>query len=252
MKTVGAVIIAYNEEKMLPGCIESVRQVADEIWVVDSFSTDNTASAAKAAGANVVQHTFVDFVSQKNFACSLPGTDYILNLDADERLDDTLCNSILQQKQSEFDADAYSMNRLTFVANKPVYTCGWYPDAKIRLWKKGDAQWVGNRVHEHIALNENATTVQLPGVILHYSFADEKELSKNTMRFAKLAASELQHRSPYNLVAKLLFSPVWRFTKSYFLKKGFTDGALGLAICVEQARETALKYWYAIHLKRNQ
>lgn len=139
-----AVIITYNEEDNIERCLESLEKTADEILVVDSFSSDRTAEICKSKGVEFIQHSFEGHIEQKNYALSRASNDYVLSLDADEALSDKLIQSIRAAKQN-WSTNGYSVNRLTNYCGKWIRHCGWYPDKKIRLWDKRKGTWGGDR-----------------------------------------------------------------------------------------------------------
>lgn len=243
------VIITLNEAANIGRCISSALPVADEIVIVDSGSTDGTREIAQGLGARVVHRAFTNYIEQKNFATQQAVYDYVLNLDGDEALDPTLLQAIQQRKLQGFTADAYSMNRLNFYCGRPIKTCGWYPDTKIRLWNRNKGGWTGQLVHELLTLHPGSTTQHLGGDILHYSFPTPQALTRQVDKFAQLAARQLKTRGALYLWLKLIFSPGFKWFKNYFIKLGFTDGAMGFTICRQQAREVFLKYYLALQLK---
>lgn len=254
MNKVSVVVITLNEEAKIARCLNSVRKIADEIIVLDSFSTDRTVEIAREFGATVYQDKFYGFTAQKNKVVEFSSNDYVLSLDADEALSETLFNSIKNEKELGFTANAYQMNRLNFYGTKPIKTCGWYPDTKVRLWNKNMAHWVGESVHEKWAFRENYSNSiikHLAGDLLHYSYSSTEELKKQSDRFASLAAKHLKQQSVFYLILKMLFSPAFKFVRNYFFKLGFTDGAIGFAICRYQSREVFVKYCLALKNKQN-
>lgn len=249
MTKLSVVIITLNEEHCITRCIDSVRAIADEIVLLDSFSTDNTAAIAEQIGAKVVQQKFEGYTLQKQRAVALAQNDFVFSIDADEVVSNELCESILAEKQNGFTFDAYEMNRLNFVGERAVKTCGWYPDAKIRIWNRTKGGWQGGKVHEQLVMNKNTSIKKLEGDLWHYTYADMQALKTQQEKFARLAAEDLKQKSLSYLLPKMIFSSGFKFLRSYFLKRGFTDGALGFAICYEQARGVFLKYYTAIQLK---
>ena len=147
------VIITFNEERNIAKCIESIKPIADEILVVDSFSTDQTKSIAESLGAKVIQNAFKGHIQQKNFAKELAQFEFILSLDADEWLSSKLVSEIANQKDLDFPFAAYTMPRLNFVGDRAVKTCGWYPDRKLRLWRSKDGSWTGVNPHDKLKMN---------------------------------------------------------------------------------------------------
>ena len=137
-----AVIITLNEEKNIARCLDSLQGVADEIVVIDSFSTDDTEKICSAYGVRFIQHPFDGYIEQKNYGIQQAVYTHILSLDADEALSDELKQSIGHFKM-HWHADGYSLNRLTNYCGHWIYHCGWYPDTKLRLWDKRYGQWAG-------------------------------------------------------------------------------------------------------------
>lgn len=249
MSELTVVIITYNEEENIGRCIDSVRDIAGEIIVVDSFSADGTKKIAEAKGARVVERKFTNYIEQKNFAMAQAANAYVLNLDADEFLSNELNKSITTEKSAGFKADAYSMNRLNFYCGKAIKTCGWYPDTKIRLWNREKGNWQGELIHEVLVMNDGASLRHLQGDIIHHSFPNEESLVLKVDKFARIAAQQLKLRAYPYLLFKMLFSAPFKFLRNYFFKLGFTDGIAGAIICYHQSREVFLKYRLAIQYK---
>lgn len=255
MNRLSVVIITFNEEENIARCIDSVREVADEIIVLDSFSTDRTVDIAKAKGASVYQEKFQGFTAQKNLAIGYSRNAYIFSIDADEVASKDLLESITREKEKDFPADAYAMNRLNFFGSRAVKTCGWYPDTKVRLWNKEIACWKGGLVHETWGLrNENNEAVieKLDGDLLHYTYKTKEDLVRQSEHFAALGAKGLKEKSTAYLLLKLLFSAPFKFLRNYVFRLGFTDGATGFTICYHKSREVFLKYFWAIKLKNGE
>lgn len=252
MSQLSVVIITYNEEETIARCIDSVRAIADEIIVLDSFSIDKTVAIAKKKGAKVFEEKFQGFTAQKNLVITYSSYQYIFSIDADEVVSEELLNSIQIEKQKDFPADAYEMNRLNFFGTRAVKTCGWYPDTKVRLWNKDLAGWKGGLVHETWSFlnSKNGGVIEkLNGDLFHYTYQTKENLVRQSERFAALAAKTLKEKNLFYLLVKMLFSAAFKFFRNYFFKLGFTEGALGFTICYYQSTEVFLKYYYAIKLK---
>lgn len=253
MTKLSVVIITLNEENNIGPCIDSVQGLADEVIVVDSFSTDRTAAIATQKGAKVFQHKFEGYTKQKNTAAQHATHDYVFSIDADERVSAELYQSILEAKQKGLVPPGYEMSRLNHLAGKPIKTCGWYPDTKVRLYNKSYSGWVGGLVHEEWQVVPAAKDIPAPqkltGDLLHYSYNTTGELKAQVKRFATLAAQGLQHKSAVTLTLKLVLSTVAKFIKTYILYRGFTDGITGFKICYYQSAETCIKYYTALKLK---
>jgi glycosyltransferase involved in cell wall biosynthesis len=241
MYPLSAVIITFNEEDNIERCIQSVKQVADEIIVLDSFSTDETAQIARNLGATVYQEKFRGYIGQKNFAIKLASHDYILSLDADEALDPELVQSILEAKAS-FANRAYSMNRCTNFCGRFIRHGLWYPDRKIRLFDRTIAKWGGLNPHDKIQLQENFKPRYLKGDILHYSFANTEDLVWQNNRLSSIAASSLYASGRKSTWFKMLVNPAWAFINGYIFRKGFLDGFDGFTIAVHTSHQVFQKY----------
>jgi glycosyltransferase involved in cell wall biosynthesis len=249
MHKLSVAIITFNEESCIEACLDSVAGVADEIIVLDSFSSDKTVQLANSKGAKVFQQKFAGYTQQKQDAVYLCGNDYILALDADEQLSAELLANIQSIKTNGFKEAAYLVNRLNFVGNRAVKTCGWYPDKKIRLWDRKKGAWGGQNPHDKVVMQHGIQAKQLHGDLLHFTYPTVEDMIKQADKFARVAANELKHKNNFYLLLKLVFSAHIRFLKSYFIKRGFTEGKLGWLICFHQTREVLLKYFLALKYK---
>ena len=242
---ISATIITFNEERNIKECIESLLQIADEIVVVDSYSTDKTELVCKAFNkVQFIQNNFEGHIEQKNFAVSIASNDFILSLDADERLSLELIDELKKIKSDNaVTTSAYSMPRLNNYCGKWIRHSGWYPDRKVRLWDRRIGKWCGSNPHDHIVCSKNTDKTQLTSNILHYTTTSIKAHVEQTNKFSEIAALEL-FRSKRKVAVnfKMLFDPFFTFFKIYFLKLGFLDGFYGLIIAVVSAHEKFLKF----------
>lgn len=235
------VIITYNEEKNIARCIDSVVNVADEIIVVDSFSTDQTESICRQKGVIFVQRKWEGFSSTKNFANHLATGEFILSLDADEALSPELRANLASLKLA-LTADAYSINRLTQYCGKWIRHGGWYPDSKVRLFRKGSGSWQGD-IHEALVFNNPPKRAHVRGDILHYSFYNVDSHVKKTIAYATLAAQrDWQRGKRYSLLSHGVVKPWFVFVSMYIFKGGFRDGRYGWIIAVISAFEKFFRY----------
>lgn len=241
-----AVIITFNEEANIKACIESVQKVADEVYVLDSFSEDKTCEIARSMGARVEQHVFDGHIQQKNRAKNNAKFDFVLSLDADEVLSDELCKAVLKEKELGFNFEGYFMNRLNFYCGKPIKTCGWYPDAKMRLWNKNLGDWTGKNPHDRFELHHSKNTKKLDGDILHNTYPTHQDMVNQVNKFAKISSLNLKEKSRFYLLFKLIVGAPFKFIKSYIIKLGFTDGKAGFLISYYQAKEVFKKYKLAL------
>ncbi len=241
MILLSVVIITFNEERNIGRCIDSIKDIADDIVVIDSFSTDKTKEICLEKDVNFIEHTFLGHVEQKNYALTKAKYSYVLSLDADEAVDNTLKKSILVIKNN-WTHDGYYMNRLTNYCGKWIYYSGWYPDKKLRLWDTKKGIWKGTNPHDCYSMEENTKIGYLKGDILHYSYYNLKEHISVAYKYSDISAKELLKSKAKVGFIKLFLSPFWRFIGGYFFKKGFKDGFFGLLIAVTSAYAVFLKY----------
>ncbi len=241
MPQLSVVIITFNEERNIARCIDSVKRIADDIVVVDSFSTDKTKEIAEAKGARFVLHEFPGHIEQKNWAITQAKYPFILSLDADEALSEELEKSIAEVKNNK-QFDGYSMNRLTNYCGKWVHHCGWYPDTKFRLWDSTKGKWDGVNPHDRYDMDKGATVSQLKGDILHYSYYTLTDHLNQVNKFTDISANALFKMGRKASLLKIYFSPVFKFIRDFILKLGFLDGYTGFVISRISAHAAFLKY----------
>ena len=237
-----AVVITLNEEKNIGRCLDSVRQVADEIVVVDSYSTDRTRDICSRKDVQFMQHPFGGHIEQKNYAVSCASYDRVLALDADEALSEELQQSILTVKQNWL-ADGYAFNRLTSYCGKWIRHSGWYPDTKLRLWDRRKGRWGGVNPHDRVIMDSGSRLTRLGGDLYHYSYhtiRDHIDTINNFSEIAARAAHADGRRA--NLLLDIVLNPPLTFIKKYVLKLGFLDGYPGFMIAVHTAYGKFLKY----------
>lgn len=240
MVKISAVIITYNEERNIARCIDSIRSVADEIVVVDSYSTDKTCEIALEKGARVVRHPFKSHIDQKNFAVTQAAYDVVLSLDADEYLSEKLNKSILEVKES-WPYDAYRMNRLSNYGGKWIRHGNWYPDQKIRLWNKRKGLWGGENPHDKVILQKDVKVKHLKGDLLHRAYIDASETLSKVQKYSDIFAKENVSRRSSSAL-RIIAHSSFAFFKSYFLKRGFLDGFEGLMVAMTVTNHVFYKY----------
>jgi glycosyltransferase involved in cell wall biosynthesis len=234
-----ATIITLNEERKIARSIESLR-CCDEIVVVDSGSNDRTVELASNLGARVVESPWHGYAPQKNYAADQATHDWILSLDADEALSESLEGEIWTLKKKGASCDAYTVPRLAQYMGRWILHSGWYPDRKVRLYHRAKAKWVGDFVHESVAVNGRVG--HLDANLLHYTCDSLSEHLKTMDRYTTLAAEELVFRKQKIYTRNMILDPSWTFVKTYFLQRGFQDGLEGLTIAYMAALYTFLKY----------
>lgn len=241
MNKLSVVIITFNEEKNIERCLLSVKDIADEIVVVDSLSTDSTKSICHKYGVSFIQQPFLGYTEQKNFAASLAKFDLILSLDADEALDKTLIDSISSVKVN-MDKDGYFMNRVTNYCGKWIRHGAWYPDKKLRLFNRTKCAWTGAYIHEHCQMETGSETGFLKGDILHYSYESIEAHVAQFNKFTSLSAIEMNKSGRKATIGNIYLNPLVNFLKGFFLRLGFLDGYYGTMICFFNAFATYTKY----------
>lgn len=239
-KKISASVICFNEEEKIGRCLESLKDIADEIVVVDSFSTDKTVEICKEYGVKLIQNPFAGHIEQKNFALDQCQHEYVLSLDADEALSSELRASILEAKK-DLSFEGYRFNRLTDYNGFWVRHCGWYPDTKLRLVKKEIARWEGHNPHDILRIKSGSEKF-LKGDLLHYSYDSIADHIDQTNRFTTIAAKAAYDSGVRSSIFKIVTRPILKFLKDYFLKLGFLDGRHGLIICTINSLSAFLKY----------
>jgi glycosyltransferase involved in cell wall biosynthesis len=241
--TLSVVIITFNESKNIARCIHSVKNIADEVVVLDSFSTDNTCDIARELGARVEQHAFDGHIQQKNRAWQMANSEWVLSLDADEALDEVLVANIAKLLANvPKDVSGFTMNRLTNYCGTWVRHSGWYPDTKLRLFLKGHGAWGGVNPHDRFELHANRIANHITGDILHYSYYTREDHLKQIEYFSNIASKELFQKGIKVSVPLIGAKVALQFIKTYFLKAGFLDGATGFTIARLSAFATYTKY----------
>lgn len=247
---ISVVIVAYNEELNIGRCLESVKDIADEMIVVDSISNDKTAVIARSMGAIVIEQPFLGYVEQKNFATSKAKNDWVLSLDADEALSPELRESI-QSISSDPAADGYSMNRFNNYCGTWVRHSGWYPDAKLRLYNRRKGAWSGVNPHDRYMMNPGSNAIHLRGDLLHYSYTNLSDHLKQIDHFSRIGAFAMHEKGSQSSIAKIIYKPLSRFLRHYIVKAGFLDGLTGFIIAINGAYAVFMKYLRLYYLQNN-
>ena len=245
MKKISATIITLNEEDKIRQCLESLQDVADEIVVVDSLSTDNTKSICEEFGVRFIEQKWLGYSEQKNLANNIASHDWILSIDADEVLSDELKKSILKIKNEERETKneelVYSFNRLNNYCGKWIHHSGFYPDKKIRIWNRKVGKWEGI-VHEVIKFSTKVKEVHLKGDLLHYSYSKPEDFERQVFKFAEMRAQHYFDKGKKNAGLLSVVSPIFFFIKHYLIRLGFLDGKEGFVMCWVSAKATRHKY----------
>ena len=221
-----AIIITLNEERNIGRALESLEGIADEVIVVDSFSTDKTPEIVKNSGAQLIQEEWMGYSATKNFANALATCDYILSIDADEALSPELKNQILAQKQKGF-SGVYEMNRMTNYLGKWIRYSGWFPDWKVRIFPRDETKWTGEFVHEELEFSSPQKTKRLNGILEHYSYYSYTDHRARADKYSRLTAQKFHAAGKRVGILKPYLSAIGRFVAMYFIKMGFLDGWKG-------------------------
>ncbi|WP_236975431.1 glycosyltransferase family 2 protein [Membranihabitans maritimus] len=242
MTNISVVLITLNEADNIRDFIANVSNITDDIIVVDAQSTDHTVEIAKKySQVSVISHPWKGFSAARNLGAESARYDWILALDADERLSDRLISEI---NTLSFDnpEDVYSFSFLNYIGKTPVFYGSWSGVWVKRVYNKNFSSWQGDFVHERLRFS--GRVVKLTGIFHHYSYRDWQHLYKKTDRYAYLASKKLKEKGrEYSIVMHTL-SPVWRFVRDFVVKGGFLDGRTGLFIAINNARLVYKKYKY--------
>ena len=246
---ISAVIITYNEEKNILGALESVSW-ADEIIVVDSNSTDGTREIAERQGAKVIVRDWPGFSEQKQFGVDASNHDWILSLDADERVSPELKVEIETLKKSGPTADGYRIPRLSFYMDREIRHSGWYPDRQLRLFDRRKGRWNGRRIHESVQMAPEARTADLNSNIHHFSV---KSVTQHHQmigeRYAPLGARQMYESGRATSRFQVIMAGPIAFLRSYVLKMGFLDGFPGFCIARFAAYHAYLKHLLLLEMQ---
>lgn len=240
MKKISATIITYNEEKNIERCLKSLQGIADEIIVVDSYSSDNTKEICLKYKVSFFERSFTDYSDQKNWAIDQATHPIILSIDSDEELSEKLKNNILEVKNN-WQFDGYYFNRMTNYCGSWIKHSGWYPDKQLRLWNIDSGKWNGNKIHEKVQLKTNSKVGFLKGDLFHYSFYSIHQHIAQINKFSELKAEQLYQKGKKTNLLKIIFNPLVRFLKQYILNLGFLDGFHGLVISANSAHSEFIK-----------
>ena len=238
---ISATIITLNEERNIERCILSLKKVADEVIVLDSFSTDKTEQICARLEVRFEKRKWAGYSDSKNYLNSLANYDYILSIDADEELDDKLQESILNVKKLD-NPQIYSVNRLTNYCGKWIKHSGWYPDIKVRLFPKEGSHWEGAYVHEELSYPADLENELLSGHLNHYSYYSFEDHRARADKYSALTAQKMNAKGKKASALKPYLSAIGRFVSMYLLKLGFLDGKMGFKIAQISAQSNVFKY----------
>ncbi len=223
------IIITKNEEKNIVDCLESVKWV-DEIVIVDAFSSDSTIEIAKRYTDKVFQKEWLGFADQKSYALNLASNDWVLSLDADERVSEKLkikLLNLLSDKSELNNFSGYKIKRDNYFLGKKINSCGWNKDYQLRLFKKSVAKLTNRLVHEGFEVSGEIGVIEDP--ILHLSYRSFKEAIEKINHYSTLEALEKSTRQKANFFT-IIFYPVLYFIQHFIFRYGFIDGIYGFFV----------------------
>jgi glycosyltransferase involved in cell wall biosynthesis len=250
-----ACIIAFNEEAKLGECLDSLA-FCDELIVVDSHSTDRTREIAEEKGARVIERDWAGHIDQKNYAIDQATHEWVLCVDADERVTPELRQEIeaaLASHQAGAGACGYSMPRRNIYLGQWIKHGGWYPDRKLRMFRRERGRWGGINPHDHVHLDPPGPVVALTGDLVHLSYDSISDHLKTIDYFSTIAAREKLSRGQRWVTLQVVFNPPFKLLKMLVLKGGFLDGWRGFVVACLGAIYVFLRYaklWELIHVQR--
>lgn len=245
--TLTVIIAAKNEGHQIGQCVNSVN-FADEVLVLDSGSTDETATKAREAGATVHITDWPGYGNQQQRGIGLAKSDWILSLDADERVSASLKDEILKAIESK-QADGYRLPRHSSFCGKFISAGGWRPDYTLRLARRPLAGFTDHFLHAHMTVQGKVADLQSP--IIHYSYRDLDDVLEKMNRYSKGAALDMERRTKKLSLYRVFLSASWAFFRTYIIKRGFLDGKFGLILAIYNAEVTYYKYlrlWMLINI----
>ncbi len=232
-------IITLNEANHIARCIKAAQQLADEVVVVDSGSTDGTQEIAKTLGASLIDQPFLGYGRQKQFAVNATSGSWVLSLDADEVLTEALVQSIREAMEQD-NVQVFQVNRLNNYLGTWLKHSGWHPDWQTRLWKRSAAQWNEANIHEGVLTDKHIG--RLKGTLLHYSIQSKEQHLSTIDKYTTLSAQKLKEEGKEYKAFKRFISPPFHFIQTFIFRLGFLDGKAGFWVCWRSAYATYLKY----------
>ncbi len=248
---ISVIIITKNEEKNIEACLQSVSW-ADEIIIVDNNSHDQTVQLCQQFTDNIlITEDWPGFGVQKNRALARASGEWILSIDADERVSSALRDEILSVINTDT-ADAYSIPRLANFCGRWIKHSGWYPDYVLRLFRRNKAKFSDALVHERVELVSQGVPLKLKSDLLHYTFTQLEEVLDKTNLYSTANAQISLQQGKSSGLFKAIFHGVWTFFRSYVLRLGFLDGKEGFIIAVFNAQTSYYRYLKLMYLQQSE
>ena len=240
--SLSVIIITRNESANIVACLDSV-SFADEVIVLDGQSTDDTVALAQQHGATVIlSDTWEGFGHQKNKVLAYATHDWVLSLDADERVSGQLAKEI-QSVLNKAHHTVYDIPRLTNFCGQWIHHCGWRPDRVARLFKRNEARFSDDVVHEKLIALKTQPIGRLHNSLLHYSYPNTHAYWRKLQVYSQAWAQQKFDQGHTTSMSHAVGSGFVAFIKSYLFRLGFLDGAMGFAVCMLQAQAAYGKYF---------
>jgi glycosyltransferase involved in cell wall biosynthesis len=241
MPTLSVILITRNEEANLDDCLASLEGLAQQIVVVDTNSTDRTLEIAQKHGATIAQPAdWPGFGPQKNRALDLATGEWVLSLDADERLTPALRSEILTAIHHSAQMDCFAIPRLSWYCGRFIRHAGWSPDYVDRLFKRGTARFSDDLVHERLI--PQGPVAKLENPMLHYSFMNYSQVLQKLDRYSTASAQQAFAKGITSSPCKAVLHGAWAFFRTYILRAGFLDGPQGFALAISNGQGTYYRY----------
>ena len=245
---ISACVISFNEEKKIERCLKSLTW-CDEIVLMDSFSTDRTLDIAKKYTDNIYQQEWLGYVSQRNFVREKATHPWILYLDSDEEVSPQLREEILEHMEKGNEPYVgYEFPRIVYFLGKWIRHGEWYPDVKLRLFKRDFGRTEGIEPHDKVVVS--GPVKRLKGPVFHYTYGEISDQLRTLNSFSSISAQQRFVQDRRFMGIDLLLHPFFRFLKGYFLKRGFMDGTHGFIIAISCSFAAFAKYakhWELVH-----
>jgi glycosyltransferase involved in cell wall biosynthesis len=249
MPTLSVILITRNEEANLDACLASLEGIAQQIVVVDTASTDRTLEIAKNYRAIIASPTdWPGFGPQKNRSLDLATGEWVLSLDADERLTPALRTEILTTINHNAHVDCFAIPRLSWYCGRFIRHSGWSPDYVDRLFKRGTARFSDDLVHERLIPQGQVTKLTNP--MLHYSFMNYSQVLQKLDRYSTASAEQAFAKGKTSSPVKAVLHGCWAFLRTYVIRAGFLDGAQGFALAISNGQGTYYRYIKLWHLNQ--
>lgn len=240
MPKLTVIIPCKNEEKNIRDCLESVKW-ADEIFVVDSGSTDRTMEIAREYTDRVVEHKYINSATQKNWAIPQATHEWVMVIDSDERATPELQQEIQELLQIEPPLDGYRINRDNYFFGNKIRHCGWGSDWLLRLWKRDLGRYEDKHVHASVIV-ATGKIGRLKGQLVHHTYRSFDDYLHSFGQFTTWSALDLRDKGKTTSFCNIFGRPLFRFFKMYILKCGFLDGLPGLILCMLASFNVFMKY----------